>query len=239
MKQITFASFKGGAGKTTAVMAVASTLVADGKRVALIDADENTPLIDWRAAAQSLGTWSERCAVYEADDLRAFEVAFEEATKASFDYTIIDTRGGGSELNNACLINTDLVIIPSALTSLDMTQALLTFEHTIELHQSMGADIPVALLIQRVPVGKLTVSQRQSLAALSELPRCETILHARDAYAAMSRQGLLHLTHNALSADLMKRFNASHIAMAMKEARSLTNDLLEALGDKSDSASGG
>ncbi len=208
MKQITFASFKGGAGKTTAVMAVASTLVADGKRVALIDADENTPLIDWRKAA------------------------YETATQGGFDYIITDTRGGGSELNNACLVNTDLVIIPSALTSLDMTQALVTFEHTIELHQTMALDVPVALLIQRVPVGKLTVSQRQSLAALSELPRCETILHARDAYAAMSRQGLLYLTHDALAADMMKRFNAGHIAMAMTEARALTNDLLEALGEK-------
>lgn len=232
MKQITFASFKGGAGKTTAVMAVASTLVADGKRVALIDADENTPLIDWREAAQSNKTWSDLCQVYEADDLTGFEAAFETVSNGGFDYIITDTRGGGSELNNACLVNTDLVIIPSALTSLDMTQALVTFEHTIELHQTMALNVPVALLIQRVPVGKLTVSQRQSLAALSELPRCETILHARDAYAAMSRQGLLYLTHDTLAADMMKRFNAGHIAMAMTEARALTDDLLEALGEK-------
>ncbi len=232
MKQITFASFKGGAGKTTAAMAVTSILAADGMRVALIDADENTPLIDWREAGLSSRTWSSLCEVYEADDLTGFEAAFESATTSGFDYIITDTRGGGSELNNACLVNTDLVIIPSALTSLDMTQALVTFEHTIELHQTMGIDVPVALLIQRVPVGKLTVSQRQSLEALSELPRCETILHARDAYAAMCRQGLLHMTHDALSADLMKRFNAGHIAMAMREARALTNDLLEALGDK-------
>lgn len=231
MKRIAFASFKGGAGKTTAVMAVTSSLIAKGKCVALIDADENTPLIDWREAAQAAATWSNHCTVYEADDLRGFETAFEEAENAGVDFAIIDTRGGGSELNNACLINTDLVVIPSALTSLDMTQALLTFEHTVEIHQSMDMEIPVALLIQRVPVGKLTVSQRQSLEALSELPRCETILHARDAYAAMARQGLLHLTYNALSADLMKRFNANHVALAMKEADNLTNDLLEALGD--------
>lgn len=231
MKRIAFASFKGGAGKTTAVMAVASSLIAKGKRVALIDADENTPLIDWREAAQSTGTWSDQCTVYEADDLRGFETAFEEVDKAQVDYTIIDTRGGGSELNNACLINTDLVIIPSALTSLDMTQALVTFEHTVEVHQSMYIEIPVALLIQRVPVGKLTVSQRQSLDALTELPRCETTLHTRDAYAAIARQGLLHRTYDALSADLMRRFNANHVALAMKEADALANDLLEALGD--------
>lgn len=231
MKQITFASFKGGAGKTTAVMAVTSTLIASGKRVALIDADENAPLMDWRKAAQSLNTWSDDCEIYEADDLVAFERAFEDVSKKGFDYVIIDTRGGGSELNNACLVNTNLVIIPSALTTLDMTQGLATFEHTVKLLQALKTDLPVALLIQRVPVGKLTVSQRQSLAALSELPRCETLLHARDAYASMSSRGMLHLTYDALSADLMKRFNASHVAMAIEEAKALTHDILEALGD--------
>ena len=35
MKMITFASFKGGAGKTTAVMAVTSALADMGKRIAV------------------------------------------------------------------------------------------------------------------------------------------------------------------------------------------------------------
>lgn len=231
MKQITFASFKGGAGKTTAVMAICSTLVANGKRVALIDADENAPLSDWRDAASAAGTWSDLAHVYEADDLRSFENAFEDASSRNFDYTIIDTRGGGSELNNACMINTHAVIIPSALTTLDMTAALSTFEHTIELLQTMDMDIPVALLIQRVPVGKLTVSQKQDLAALAELPRCETILYSRDAFAALGKRGMLHLTYARIAADPVKRISASHVATAMKEAQSLTQDILEALGD--------
>lgn len=231
MKQITFASFKGGAGKTTAAMAVASTLTAQGERVALIDADENSPLVDWREAAQSAGTWDQRCVVIEADDLRSFENAFERAASEEFDYAIIDTRGGGSELNNACIVNTNVVIIPSALTTLDMTQALSTFEHTIELLQAMETDIPVALLIQRVPVGKLTVSQKQDLAALSELPRCETILHNRDAFASIGKRGMLHLIHENMMADPLKRISASHIATAMAEAKSFTSDILEALED--------
>jgi len=231
MKLITFASFKGGAGKTTAAMAVASTLVADGKKVALIDADENTPLIDWREAAQSAGTWNNECKVFQADDLRSFEFVFENATKEDFDYAIIDTRGGGSELNNACLVNTNLVIIPSALTQLDMTQALATFEYTIELLQTMDTDVPVALLIQRVPVNKLTVSQKQDLAALSQLPRCETFLHSRDAFSSIGKRGMLHLVHKNMLSDPIKRIIASHMATAIKEAKSLTNDLLETLGD--------
>lgn len=231
MKQIAFASFKGGAGKTTAVMAVTSALAAMGKRVALIDADENIPLIEWRDNALKAGTWSDDIAIYEADDLRSFERAFEEAASAGVDYTIIDTRGGGSELNNACMINANLVIIPSALTTLDMTQALTTFEHVIELHQSVDITIPVALLIQRVPVGKLTVSQRQDMTELVSLPHRETKLHNRDAFAAIGKRGLLHLVHEQIKSDPHKRIGANHLATALEEARSLTTDLLEALGD--------
>jgi len=231
MKQITFASFKGGAGKTTAVMAVTSALAEMGKRVALIDADENLPLSDWKNIALKAGTWSDHVEVYEADDLKAFEEAFENATTIGFDYTVIDTRGGGSELNNACLINTDLVIIPSALTTLDMTQALTTFEHVIGLHQSMNMEITTALLLQRVPVGKLTVSQRSDYEALSELPCCETQLHNRDAFSSMGRRGLLHLVLAQVKDDPMKKISANHLSVAMDEARSLANDLLEALGD--------
>lgn len=231
MKQITFASFKGGAGKTTATMAVTSALVEMGKSVALIDADENVPLLEWRDSAAKAGTWSDRIGVYEADDLRSFEKAFEDASAKGFDYTLIDTRGGGSELNNACLINTGLVIIPSALTTLDMTQALTTFEHVIELHQSVNMEITTALLIQRVPVGKLTVSQKNDLSTLNDLPCCETKLHNRDAFAALGKRGLLHLAHAQMKADPMKRISATHMATAMEEARALTKDLLEALGD--------
>jgi len=212
-------------------MALTSTLIADGKRVALIDADENAPLSDWRDAARAAETWSDLAHVYEADDFRAFENAYEDASGKNFDYAIIDTRGGGSELNNACLINTHAVIIPSALTTLDMTAALSTFEHAIELLQSMDMEIPVALLFQRVPVGKLTVSQKQDLATLSELPSCRTILYNRDAFAALGKRGLLHLTQSQLASDPLKRISANHLSTAMNEARELTSEILGLIGN--------
>lgn len=231
MKMITLSSFKGGAGKTTAVMAVTSVLADMGKRIALIDTDENVPLIDWRETATRADTWSDNIAVFEADDMRSFEAAYEEAASKDYNYILVDTRGGGSELNNICLINTDLVIIPSALTTLDMTQGLTSFEHVIELHQAEGKSIATALLFQRVPIRKLTVSQRADLEALSELPCCETRLHNRDAFAALGKRGLLGRSIQQIKDDPMKRISANHMTTAMEEAHALTNDLLETLGD--------
>lgn len=231
MKHITFASFKGGAGKTTAVMAVTSALADMGKRIALIDADENMPLLEWRDRARKVETWSDDISIYEADDLKSFETAFQAATNENHDYAIIDTHGGGSELNNACLINTNLVIIPSALTTLDMTQALSTFEHVVGLHHQTQTMIPTNLLLQRVPVGKLTVSQRRDMEALSELPCCKTQLHARDAFATLGKRGLLQKAYEQIASDPMNRISASHMAIAMDEARALATELIKTLGD--------
>lgn len=231
MKQITFTSFKGGAGKSTAVMALTSALVQSGKSVALIDTDENIPLIDWRESAIKNDTWSDSISVFEADDMRSLERAYEEAENKKFDYMIIDTRGGGSELNDACIINTSFVVIPSALTTLDMTQALATFEHVIHTHQSVNIEIPTALLMQRVPVGKLTNSQKQDVVSLSTLPMFKTRLHARDAYSALGKRGLLHKTYEALKAVSMKQISANHLITAIEEAQSFANDIIEELGN--------
>lgn len=229
MKRITFTSFKGGAGKTTAVMALTSALSKSGCSVSLIDTDENLPLVDWRNQAIKNNTWSETVSVSEADDMRSFESAYAQAEKNEVDYIIIDTRGGGSELNDACVINTDIVVIPSALTTLDMTQALSTFEHVIETHQSIDVDIATGLLMQRVPMGKLTVSQRNDLAELSKLPMFETKLHTRDAFAALGKRGLLHKTHEALLCEPMKKISAGHMVTAIEEAESFANDINDEL----------
>ena len=48
MKLIAFTSFKGGSGKSTTLMAVASILAERGMKVACFEADDNEPLATWR-----------------------------------------------------------------------------------------------------------------------------------------------------------------------------------------------
>lgn len=231
MKQITFASFKGGAGKTTAMMAICSTLIKQNKRVALLEADENEPLSDWREAALRQGTWSDQIQIFDADDLEAFEKAFGEAMSNNFDYALIDTRGGGSELNDACMVNTNAIVIPSSLTTLDMTAALSTFEHAVGLLQSMNLDIPIRLLLQRLPAGKLTKAQQGDLESLQTLPCFKSKLHQRDSFGAIGKRGLLHLTHKQLMTNPMKQINANHVVTAISEATKLTEEVLAVLGE--------
>ena len=225
MKVVTYASFKGGAGKSTAAMATCSSWLAKGMRVAMTDADENVPLLEWQERSRRQGCWDEACSVVRGDDLRSLERAYEAAERDDTDVAIIDTRGGGSELNNACVTNADVVVIPTALTGLDIAAALSTFEYVLQLLHDARLSTPVVLLVQRVPVGKLTVSQVQDLGALSTLPRCEPVLHARDAFAAMSKRGMLHVLHRAMATDPRLRLTASHVGVALGEASTVRADL--------------
>lgn len=218
MHVMTFASFKGGAGKSTAAMATCSALLAAGRSVTMIDADENVPLVAWADLARVNNLWDDGCAVHRGDDMRGLERAYAEAERASSDVAIIDTRGGGSELNNACMASADVVIVPTALTGLDIAAALSTFEYAVRLFHDMGQATPVLLLLQRVPVGRLSVSQAQDLEALSQLPRFEPLMHARDAFGAISKRGMLHRLLERSRSDPMQRLTVNHLNVAMNEA---------------------
>lgn len=226
MRIVNLTSFKGGAGKTTATMLASSALVRKGARVALIDADENGPLLAWRNSARSNGHWDDRCMIERGDDLQSLDQAHDLAVKAGTDILIIDTRGGGSELNNTCVLNADVVVVPTALTGLDITAALETFEYAACLLHDHRMRTPVRLLLQRVPIGRLSRAQERDLDLLSSLPRFRTQLHQRDAFGSISRRGMLHLVLEGVAADPRTRIAASHMWIAMVEAEALADEIV-------------
>lgn len=118
MQMITFVSFKGGAGKSTALMSVASVLVERGNRVAVLDADDNRPMIRWRKYADDLETWDNRCEVIEVRDFDAFEEIHQKLATDNFDYILVDTRGAGSDFNQAIVHNANLIVVPTGLSTI-------------------------------------------------------------------------------------------------------------------------
>lgn len=232
MKVVNLTSFKGGAGKTTATMLLSSTLVRKGVSVALIDADENRPLEAWEQAARANDCWDDACQILAGDDMASLEASFGQAEALGAEVTIIDTRGGGSELNNACMANADAIVVPSALTGLDIDAALTTFEYAARLLHDMRTTKPLNLLMQRVPIGRLTRSQERDLESLSTLPCYETRLHQRDAYSSMSKRGMLHQVLNSVMADPRTRIAASHMWSAAEEGDRWSIEVLQHLGMK-------
>ena len=225
VKIVNLTSFKGGAGKTTAAMLLCSVLTRNGLRVAVADADENLPLLAWREASRAAGHWDERCTIERADDMAGLERAYDAAATTGIDVLVIDTRGGGSELNNTCVLNASEVIVPTALTGLDMTAALETFEYAVRLVHDHGKATPVRMLLQRVPIGRLSQSQERDLALLSSLPRFGTELHQRDAFGSLSRRGMLHLVLKSIADAPRTRIAATHLWAALAEAEAFADEV--------------
>lgn len=233
MKLISFASFKGGAGKTTALMAVCSSYTSRGLRVALLEADPNAPLRTWRNDARQIGAWDERCAVLPADTLASLEESVAQAETENYEIALIDTQGGGSELNNSIIANSDIIIIPSAPSPLDLDSAVDTIEYVMNLCKAERISIPVAILLQRIPMTRLTKSMEADLTLLGALPQFTTQLHERDAFRTIKSRGMLHLLHARLAASRTHRIGAGHIRKAMDEADSLASELLAVMQEDS------
>lgn len=222
MKLITLCSFKGGAGKTTALMGLCSALAAEGKTVALFEADENRPLTRWHENATRRDTWDPRCDVFVADELSLLEDAYERAEARNFDYALVDTQGGSSELNNTIIASSNFLLVPTMLTPLDVDEALATYRYIIELLLGENLAIPTAILRQRVPVGRLTTSQRAVWEVLNSLPLTDMPLHERDAFAAMKERGMLHLSVRNASSEPTMRLSLRNLEVAMEELRGLS-----------------
>ncbi|RLQ85236.1 conjugal transfer ATPase VirC1 [Notoacmeibacter ruber] len=229
MKLVTCCSFKGGAGKTTALMGLCSALAAGAKTVALLEADENRPLIRWRENALANESWDEQCDVFVADEMELLEQAYEEAESRGFDYALADTHGGSSELNNTIIASSDFLIVPTMLTPLDMDEALATYRYIIELLMGENLSVPTAVLRQRVPVGRMTVSQKSVMDMLSALPLFDPSMHERDAYAAMKERGMLHMTLQHMLANPAMRLHQRNHQAAMEELGQMRNFVEHAL----------
>lgn len=229
MKLLTFCSFKGGAGKTTALMGLCAAFASDGKRLALFDADENRPLTRWKENALRSNTWGSFCEVYAAEEMALLEAAYEDAELQGFDYALADTHGGSSELNNTIIASSNLLLIPTMLTPLDIDEALSTYRYVIELLLSENLAIPTAVLRQRVPVGRLTTSQRAMSDMLASLPVVQSPMHERDAFAAMKERGMLHLTLLNMRTDPTMRLLERNLKIAMEELVTISKLVSEAL----------
>ncbi|HEY0648473.1 ParA family protein [Phenylobacterium sp.] len=147
MPNVVFISPKGGAGKTTAAVALALGLVARGRRVALIDSDPNKPLMNWGA----LPGRSDAISIHPAPTVSDIRDAAREAARRSPDWVLLDTEG--TERGTAVLaaLRFDVALTPLAGSQLDLREAIKAAEIVEAFGRRGGRPIAHRALLTRVP----------------------------------------------------------------------------------------
>jgi chromosome partitioning protein len=184
MPVISFASSKGGAGKTTSAIVLATEL-AQGTDVTLIDADPAGRLSRW----SKIALLPPRITVLTSQGERAIQDEISEAQLHSA-FVLIDLEGSASRLTSFAIAESDLVIVPTGDEQQDADEAIETLAQVAMESRARRREIPAAILFARTNAAvksKLEKHINQELRAA--VRTFDTELHRRTAFSSLHNAG--------------------------------------------------
>jgi chromosome partitioning protein len=183
---IAFVNPKGGAGKTTAALLLALGLAARGRKVAMVDADPNRPLVHWASLPDRPDTVSVHPAPMEMD----LPDALREA-RAKADWVILDTEGSLRAGLAFATAKPDMVITPLASSPLEALQALKAAEMVQEAARKLRRPIIHACLFTRLPAAIRPRSLRSVVEMLKdkEIDILPTAIIEKEAFRTLFATG--------------------------------------------------
>lgn len=176
---ITFASSKGGVGKSTTCAAIAGALAAREGEVVVIDLDQNQTLVRWY---RNHGASLPGITVLEASpDSFNQTLAGAKATGAA--YILIDVAGAYEATMIKAIAASDLVITPAKLSEPDLREAAKLLSEVNAFNHRFNASIRHRLLVNEAD-SLDPMYQRHALAELdgSALKRFERLMMRRAPY---------------------------------------------------------
>jgi chromosome partitioning protein len=180
MPTIVFVSPKGGAGKTTAALILASEL-ARGAAVTVIDADPNHPIKSWAAEAIAPNL----TVIADADEENILERIEEAAAQTPF--VVVDLEGTAAKIVLLAVSQADLVIVPTQGSQLDAEQASRALRVIKQQEKMSGRPVPFSVLLTRTSVAIRTRNMAHIQRGLIEagVPVLKVELHEREAFRAI------------------------------------------------------
>jgi chromosome partitioning protein len=149
---IAFVSPKGGVGKTTATLTLASELAhRTGETITIIDADPNYPFKRWASLDRKPESVQVICDQSEETILDNIERA-KQNSKA----VLIDLEGTKNMRVTYAVSKADLVIIPVQGSILDANEAAEAIKLVKRTERGFGRKIDYAILFTRMPAALLT-----------------------------------------------------------------------------------
>lgn len=144
MPVISFANPKGGAGKTTSALLLASELAAKGATVVIVDADPEKWISQWGALP---GRPDSISVVSDVTEDSVVDVIDQAAAEAQF--VIVDLEGTASLMVANAIGMSDLVIIPTQGASMDAKGAVKTLRLIRNQARLANREIGHAVLLTR------------------------------------------------------------------------------------------
>jgi chromosome partitioning protein len=182
MPTIVFASPKGGAGKSTSAVLLATVLAERGGTVTMIDADPNKPVSQWAKRPGKPASLTVLADVTEDSIIDAIETA---ATQSAF--VVVDLEGTASMMVGYAISRADLVIIPTQGSQLDAAEAVKAIKLIKRQERAFNRSIPFAVLFTRTSaaIRPRSLQSIEAEFAQNDIPMLGTQIHERDAYRAV------------------------------------------------------
>ncbi|WP_226583401.1 division plane positioning ATPase MipZ [Acuticoccus sediminis] len=216
MPTIVFASPKGGAGKSTSAVILATEIAARGATVTLIDADPNRPISRW---ASLPGVPETLTVVADVTEEGIIDVIEDAARRSAF--VIVDLEGTASMMVGYAVSTADLVIVPTQGSTLDAAEAVRAIRLVRNMEKATrGASIPSAILFTRTSAAIRPRSLTAIAAEFAEhgVPVIATQMHEREAFRAVFAYG-------GSLADL-DRSQVSNVDAALRNARAFAAEVV-------------
>ena len=144
MPVISFANPKGGAGKTTTALLLASELASKGAKVAIIDADPEKWISQWSALPGKPGNIE---IVSEVTEDTIVDLIEDASSRAQF--VVVDLEGTASLMVANAIGMSDLVIIPTQGSSMDAKGGAKTIRLIRNQERMARRAIPHAVVLTR------------------------------------------------------------------------------------------
>jgi chromosome partitioning protein len=182
MPTIVFASPKGGAGKSTSAVLLATELAERGATVTTIDADPNKPVSRW---ASRPGKPDKLRVVADVTEDSIIDEIDRAALASTF--VIVDLEGTASMVVAYAMSRADLVIIPTQGSPLDAVEAVKAIRLVRKQEQAFRRPIPLAVLLTRTSaaIRPRTLQNIEAEFTAQNVRMFAAQIHEREAYRAM------------------------------------------------------
>lgn len=218
MPTIVFASPKGGAGKSTSAVVLATELAQKGAAVTVIDADPNHPVSQW---AKRPGRPETLTVIGDISEETIIETIENASARTAF--VIVDLEGTASMTVAYAISRADLVVIPVQGSQLDAAEAAKAIRLIRQQEKAFARRIPYAVLFTRTSTAIKPRTFQHIRSEFSEhgVPAFETQMHERDAFRAIFSFGG--------TVESLDSAQVGNVAAAVANARAFAGEVIAKL----------